>query len=424
MSSIRLYRLSLLILLALFVLAGVVSRIWTQLAIHLDARAVRQALDAGDYFQAQEPLERWLRARPDEGEAHFQRARMLLGLERPEEILGELEKARALKFSAAPIERIQGILLARAGRYQEAEPLLLRSRTTSSNADPGVEEELTRVFLATYRFGPALDAIDRWIRSAPASAKPYLWRTEVHSRTDADTSVLIADFREALRRDPVLDKARLGLAESLQRGRRYGEAAREYTAYLARHPDDSHALVGAARNHLESGDEEAALRQLDRALKVAPDDPSALNERAGIAVRHEDFAGALPLLDRAIRAEPHDPVLRQRRSLALNRLGRVEEARADLIAARRAREDQERIVEIRRKLIEAPHDPQIQLEAARWMIDHGHLEEGMRWAEKVLREQPNLHEASQLLADSHGRLGHPGLANYYRLLSPTTGRTR
>jgi tetratricopeptide (TPR) repeat protein len=416
---LRGYRLAGLGVLVIFLLAGVILLSHREIAIRLDAQAVRRAVDDGRYSEASGPLRRWLEARPDDAEAHYLKARVMLGLDHPEETLVELERARSLKYRVTSIEGLRGIVLARTGQYAEAEPLLLRFSEESPKIDPEAEEALTRTYLATFRFTPALAAIDRWIRAAPGDPRPYLWRTEVHTRTDADWSVLASDFREALRRDPESSKARFGLAEALHRGGQYDEAAEEYNTLLASHPDDPDVYVGAARNEMDSGNEQAAIRHLDRALKLAPDHAVALNERAGIALSHGDAAAALHLLDRAIRVEPHDPVTRHRRTVALTRLGRHDEVQLERDATRRAREDQERIIELRRRLVQSPHDTQTQIDASRWMIDHGHMEEGIRWAEKVIREHPNHPGASRLLSDTYMRLGNHGLANYYRILSPT-----
>jgi hypothetical protein len=46
---------------------------------------------------------------------------------------------------------------------------------------------------------------------------------------------------------------------------------------------------------------------------------------------------------------------------------------------------------------------------------NGHEEEGLRWAELVVRERPDHAPTNRLLADYFDRRGQSGLANYYRL---------
>ena len=41
----------------------------------------------------------------------------------------------------------------------------------------------------------------------------------------------------------------------------------------------------------------------------------------------------------------------------------------------------------------------------RWLFDHGHPEEGLRWTEKILRESPQHPETNRLLADYYEKKG-------------------
>ena len=107
--------------------------------------------------------------------------------------------------------------------------------------------------------------------------------------------------------------------------------------------------------------------------------------------------------------------IRHRRGLCLARLGRHDEARAEQEEAARLREDDQRLSKLQQALVANPGDPRLQGEVMRWMFEHGHEEEGLRWARKILGERPNDPEANRLMAEYHERGGNPGLANYYRL---------
>ena len=55
------------------------------------------------------------------------------------------------------------------------------------------------------------------------------------------------------------------------------------------------------------------------------------------------------------------------------------------------------------------------------MFAHGHEQEGVRWAEKILAEHPRDPDASRMLADYHERRGDKALANGYRLTASGVG---
>ena len=102
-------------------------------------------------------------------------------------------------------------------------------------------------------------------------------------RTDASNEDIIARYREALRRDPSLDKARLGLADQLRAIRRHAQAATEYAAYLAHRPDDPFEELTkdvTAENFVEKSEaprEEKALgiRRSKRPFEAAKEEEEA-----------------------------------------------------------------------------------------------------------------------------------------------------
>jgi tetratricopeptide (TPR) repeat protein len=311
--------------------------------------------------------------------------------------------------------------MARAGEHTEAESLLIEAREATSVPDAEIEEALAKIYIETFRFGPALQAIDRWIAAAPRDPKPYLWRTEINIRRRAEFSAVIDDFQKALERDATSAKARLGLADALRNANRLTEAAKEYEAYLAIRPTDPEAHVGAARTALALSREDEAIRHFDLALKAAPDDVAALTGRAGISLSRNDAAGALVLLDRGLKLYPHDPELRYRRALVLTRLGRNDEAKSEHEAAKELRADQAELSRIRRALIQTPNNAKLQTEAAKWLLAHGHEDEGLEWANRVLRAHPDHVEIHRALAAYYTRIGNVKRANFHKIQSDRAG---
>ncbi len=234
----------------------------------------------------------------------------------------EYNEARSLGYPDAKLERLMAIWLARIGRFSEAEPVLTLLFSEQAGSDPAVDEALARVYLKTYRLARAKAAIRRWIEDAPTDGRPFLWLTEIDRRTDVDNpESWERHYREALRRDPELDPARHGLAESLRRVHRNEEAAQEYAFYLARHPDDPAALAGAGLNALELGNLSEATRLLDHALGLAPTERAALRGRAEVDMQRGELSSAARRLDQAIQADPFDDELLHIRSQVRSRLG-------------------------------------------------------------------------------------------------------
>jgi Flp pilus assembly protein TadD len=386
-----------------------------------EARQARQAIAEGRYSEAEAHLARWLSRQPRSAEAHYLRAKAAFASGNPAQVEAELQLALTLGYPEEPVERLRAFNLVRSRRYAEAEPILVRLMARSSRPDPELDEATARVLLQTYKLDAARKVLARWIRDAPQDARPHLWMTEIDRRSQTDPAVTIGHYREALRRDPELAEARLGLADTLLSTHQAAEAATEFETHLKRHPDDPRALVGAGVAALEAGDEARAVAHLDRALSLQPDDLTALKERARIELARNDAAHALELLERAVRIDPQDAEAVHRRGLALARLGRTEEARLDQQRATELRQDEARIAELVRQVNLEPHNQDLRAEVAAWLFAHGRDEAGVRWANAVLAVDPGHPGANQSLADYHNRRGDPARANYYRLQARDRG---
>jgi tetratricopeptide (TPR) repeat protein len=329
--------------------------------------------------------------------------------------MSELERARALGHPRDELVVLEALIASKAGRLIEAEPTLKKFFDNNPRTDRQVNEALAKVYLETYNLTRAAIVLDRWTNDFPADAKPHLWLAEIHSRTGGDFRAVECDYREALQRDPALARAHLGLADELCKAHRNQEAAVEYEACLAIEPNDATAHLGAARNMRELGDEAAASAHLKRAQALDGINVEVFKQLAEQAVQLSDWAAAISSLDRAFELAPFDVAVRHSRGLVLANLGRADEARTEQVAAIRLRQDLDRLNEARTRLITSPQDWQSQLIIARWMFDHDHGQEGVRWAEKILADRPGDAEASRLLAEYHERRGETGLANFYRV---------
>jgi Flp pilus assembly protein TadD len=395
--------------------AIVTALAWGPIRVSRAAEAAREAVAARRYRQAEGPLATWLAARPDAAEAHYLKARVALGLERGQEAFDELSRAYDLGYPEPELEGLRGLILARSGQHSEAEPLLIRARDTAGGPEPEVSEGLARVYLESFRLGAAAEALKRWRRAAPDDPRPYLWQAEVDSRTSSNATALLEDYRNALRLDPDLDAARLGVANVLRRIGRHEEAAAEFSTYLKRRPDDPEGYNGAGLNALEAGDDAGARAHFEKALTLDAKSIPALVGLADLALRRRESVAALALLDRVVRIAPYEADIQYRRSQALQQLGRVDEARTASRAFEQLRRDSERLQQLYRRLIERPRDAHLRSEIARWMIEHGREDEGLDWARLVLAEQPGHRETNRMLAEFYRRKGELGRANYYQL---------
>ena len=205
----------------------------------------------------------------------------------------------------------------------------------------------------------------RWAEDAPNDPRPPWWRATLNRRREADPDVVIADYREVLKRAPRHLEALRGIADELDRGHRDSAAAEAYAALLAIHPDDSPGHAGAGRNAAMLGDETAAISHLDRALALDPLNAAAHLERAKINLRHDEVGDALVHLDQVVASTPFDRDGHYQRSLALRRLGKSDESKQELATFERLSRDQQERKALQDRIAASPNNPELESQLAR-----------------------------------------------------------
>jgi tetratricopeptide (TPR) repeat protein len=411
--SLRRNRIAVLVIVAIVVTGLFAVWLRGEMTTRWDANRARRAVADGRLDDAARAVDRWLVSSPSSADAHFFKATVAWARSDFATTEAELARASSLGYSWQPLNRLRGLLLARTSQTTEAETLLRQAIESSRGPDPEVAEALTRLYLGTFRLNEAQEVLERWARTAPHDARPFLLQAEIDIRNNAKPEIVLARYRAALSRDPKLDRARFGLAEQLRFNHEFAEAGEEYAAYLTQKPDDFLGYLGAGQAALDDGNEPEAVRLLDRALALAPTDSIALAARATVEFRLGRFESALHYLDLALVSDPFDRANRYQRMLALTRLGRRAEANVERKAVEQLQKDQERFSQIIRELKGKPLDSDLRTQAACWLIAHGHEEEGVEWANLVLKSDPSHPTLNRVLADYYRKQGQPGLANLY-----------
>jgi Tfp pilus assembly protein PilF len=213
---------------------------------------------------------------------------------------------------------------------------------------------------------------------------------------------------------------RPGSGEALYyKDRHFDDAEQEYRTYLERNPQDAAALVGLGRNFFQRGDLDTSTGYFEAALKVDPRQPDALKELGQIDLRQGRFLQACDRLKLLTEIQPYEYDVRYAFAQALKLAGDQSRSRIEDAHAARLREEQEHILKLRTSLRSHPDNPAIRFEVAKWMIENGHVQEGLNWTSEILRAEPRHGPTHRLLADYYQKQGKPGQANYHRLMATT-----
>ena len=163
---------------------------------------------------------------------------------------------------------------------------------------------------------------------------------------------------------PWSDQAHLELAGIYLRDHHLDEAEREYIALLEIKPGSSSACHGLGVIAIECGDEDAAVRNLDRAIELDPHDARPLIDRAKLELSRGRPESGLHFLDQAGSIDAGEPEVHYQRSLALTRLGRSALARTEMETSTRLREERKHIQQLLDEMLASPGDLDHQYDAA------------------------------------------------------------
>lgn len=392
-----------------------VSRGWVSIGSDRRAREVHALLLDRRLDEAEQRLARWLQERPEDSAAHYYQARLDLARGRSEASVQQITTAFDLGHDRSQLEPLRAIFMAKGGQAERAEPVLRQSFLHGDPFLPEVAEVLVQLSMSRFDFGVAGTVLTTWSTQAPRDPRPYLLRAEIQVREREKPETLIATYGQVLDRDPRNLIALRGTADAYRQNGQFDEARKWYEAALLVAPDDLECLLGVGRVAMAYGDTTSAASSLDKALGLRPDSAEALRERGLVDLRQGNLDQAESRLGQALARAPHDAETRYNLAMVYRRLGKVSEAEQQLARAKAITQANQQMAEIRHKLVQRPKDLELRLQAARWLMEHDEEREGLRWAELILRDDPQHRATHEMLAAYHARTGNRGLANYHRL---------
>lgn len=282
-------------------------------------------LDAGRGEEALVAADRALAIAPERADGLYQRGAVLMSLARLAEAEQMFQQALEIQATHPAVLSDYAVLLMSEGREDEAAELLERLLEIRPN-DPMVRTHLSRL------------RGDR----APADDEPVNWaETGRQALQNRDFQVAEESLRRAVQADPENVALRLDLASALWENNKPAEAeqhAREAVALEASAPG-AHRLLGGLL--LWRGEYLRAAESLERAVDLAEPGPALLldlgrawegaaTEAPGTSDEQTHLARAENVYRRAVNLAPEHSEAAYGLAQVLRRLGRDEEARAQM----------------------------------------------------------------------------------------------
>jgi len=400
------------LLLGLIALAGWL--IQTRATGPTDLDRGRAGLEGDDAQAARAFLERYVEAHPSDAEAHFRAAQAARQCGDPVAAARHLDRAADLGWDIGAIDLQRALLRTEAGEGQTDEPFLLEHVGENDPDAPEVLPVLVGAYAAQFRWPEAERVTEQWVRVRPASARAWARRGEALERLRRRNEAVTA-FREAVRLGPADRPTRLNLVRLLLETRQpTDEVAAHLKALTENNPDDPAVLVQVAIWQAAQGAPAEAAATLDRAIARGTTEAKAFQLRGRIELDGGRPAAAVPHLRRAAELDPSDPQTWYALFQALSRSGQSAEAPAAEARWKQAEADLKRAGELATAIAKSPHDADLRRQMGELFLRNGRDQDGLRWLQSALREQPNHGPTHQALAAYYERTGRPDLANDHR----------
>jgi len=258
-----------------------------------------QALNRGDYQQAEEIFSKAVAADPKDYTALFNLALAETSLKKDDAAADHYRQVLALKPGLYEAQLNLGMLSLRDHRPADAVPLL-RDAVKSKPGEVRPKRYLGDALLATSDFAGASDAFQEVLKTDPKSSAAELGLAQSLERQGKLDDAL-PHYTRAAELDPHLKSYLLEEAEAL------GKAGREKDAIplLEQFPDDPGAREELGRVYLAEDRAGDAVPQFEAAVKLSPTPANKL-ALAAAYLKNKQPQLATPILQEALQSNPND----------------------------------------------------------------------------------------------------------------------
>ena len=203
--------------------------------------AVVRLLEGSNKTKALEDIDRAISLLPDHPGAHAMRSTILHALDRDKEALAAADEARRLDPEMAFAWFCRGNALLSMRELKGAEEAARKALELDSDL-MDASNLLATVLRLQKRFGEAEVEIDRHLERDPENAWTFAtagWTALNRGQRDKAEQL----FREALRLDPLLEHARLGLREAYKARSSFYRLYLKWVFFLQRHSEKNQWLI-------------------------------------------------------------------------------------------------------------------------------------------------------------------------------------
>jgi type IV pilus assembly protein PilF len=390
-------------------------------------QAAHEDLKQDRFAQARQRLAICLWLWPHSPEVHLLAARADWLAGDFEEADAHLKKCIKLQGGASEATQLEYLLIrARTGEEEEVADQLFRFVEHTHPDAPLILSVMSEAYMHHLRYGPAYDALSRWIDVEPNNARPYHWRGWVLERL-VNHRAARRDYEKALELDPNLTAVRLRLAE-MDLEEHQPMAALPHLEWLHhQYPERADVLARLGECRFAQGRMQEARRLFEQAVKQLPKDVSLLIHLGELELLEGRLSAAEKWLRQALQVEPGETTAQWTLISVLRQQGRTKEAAVLM----KQYEEQKALLARANHLLqeEARHPSQDAGPASELgitLLRMGQYKQGLYWLDRALQRDPHHQAARRALADYFERKGDYQTAAAHRrfLTAPVAKASR
>ena len=262
---------------------------------------------------------------PKSAQAYYLLGTAQLQGDEKDNALGNINKALELQpdFPAATV--ILASLRYEGGQKKEALSIVQRLQKQHPELGAGYEVE-GNIHVKEGKFDEAAKAFDEAYKrgaSAELAIKLYQVRNKL-GRADASDALL-----QWVKAHPDDMNVTMSLGSVYQAEKRTKDAIAQYERVLQKQPNNAVVLNNLAWLYQDAGDKRS-VEYAERAYKLKPEEPAIVDTLGWLLVLNGQSGRAVTLLQEASMRAPHLPEVKYHMAVALDKVGRKDEARKEL----------------------------------------------------------------------------------------------
>jgi predicted Zn-dependent protease len=400
----------LVLVLAALVVGGVIGSRYVSAWRH--RRAAQLAAERGDFERAwhemASPLEVW----PADAQTHFLAARYARRANRISAAAEHLRICQDFEGVTRENSLESSLLRAQQGGLNDVESAL-HARVMKHDPDSVmILEALAKGYILVYRLNDAMIALGQLLELAPDHGQALFMRSRILNAAER-TMLSIEDLRRAVDLYPDNDAWRQELAE-LYLEHHFPNEALPLLQELRGRSDCPEVLLDLARALRQCGEPEEAQRVLAELLAAHPEHAEGLAEKGQLEKEAGRAEAAETILREAYRLDPTSYHIGYSLYECLGALGKKAEAAALLEHLLKRKAALSRVRRIALELAKVGRSPALRYEAGSLCMQLSLEDEGLRWLQSALHDDPNHGPTHQALAEYYERHQQTELAAQHR----------